>query len=335
MGQDPSDVVAPEIAGGSLAHSKTLGFSEDSLVDGTGIRKLAMIGLLPLIAGFLLPIHDNFVDSTSAWSALDRGPSIALLFPLVAIVLGLVAFLAPLSSWVRSAILMSAGAFGLASLPFLGEFSGSPEKFMPLILLGTLIAGWGLVLRSLDAQADMPRRILIAGAVLTLIGFLIPMSSAGQSLPIEVRFFLHGEMGSSSPLGAYSEAFNRSPMVAFSVFYLFLPLVLLPIAAVIAYPKPSGAWDKMGLILKPITWIIVLYIPIGFVLFLLNMMGGDGTEYVIIDKHYISDDEFRSGAMYGRLRQLLLATSFALWAVVPVVSLAKRFLAPAPKETQD
>ncbi len=326
---------APDIKAGSLAHSKILGFSEDGLLDGTGVRKLAMLGLILLIAGFLLPVHTNYVDSTSAWNALEHASALTLLFPILAIVLGLVAFLAPLASWIRSALLIVAGTLGLATLPALGSFSGSPEKLLPLITLGTLLGGWGLVLRGLDAQSDVARRILIAGAAIAAVGYLIPMSDGGLSLPIELRLFLNGEIESGSALGVYSGVFNRSPMVFFSVAYLFLPLVILPAAAAIAYPKPTGAWDKRGLLLKPISWFIVLYVPIGFVLFLLNMLGSGTYETILVDRYYIPYEDFRSAVLSGRFRQLLLSTAFASWAVLPIVGLAKRFFSSAEQQSSD
>jgi len=118
MGQDESSVMAPHIKGGALTHSKILGFSEDGLADGSGVRKLALLGLILLTAVFLLLIHHSFSDSSSAWSALEHASPLVLLFPLLAIVMGLVAFFAPLAAWQRSVILIVAGMAGLATLQF-------------------------------------------------------------------------------------------------------------------------------------------------------------------------------------------------------------------------
>ena len=77
----------------------------------------------------------------------------------------------PLHNWQRGCILLVAGAIGLGTLPFLGELSASPAKFMPVLLVGGILAAWGLILRSFDAQSDMARRILVGGAALTPEGF--------------------------------------------------------------------------------------------------------------------------------------------------------------------
>ncbi len=325
MGKDTSSVASPVIDGGALTHSTILGVSEQGLENGTALRKLAFVGIALLAIGFLIPVSHNYVDSSSAWNALQHAPAIALLFPALAIAMGLMASFAPLLPWQRSVLLLTAGVIGLTTLPFLGHLSGSPEKFLPAILLGMLAGTWGLILRGFDAQSAVARKLTIAGAVLIVVGFLLPMSDAATGLPLEIRLFLTASIDSASPLSLYSEAFNRDPMIFFVIVFLFLPLLLIPIGAAIAFPKPSGAWDKLGLILKPITWIAILYLPLLFALFAFNLMGYELGRYILIDKHYLASDEFQSAAISGRIRLMLLATAFSLWATLPIVAVAKEF----------
>lgn len=332
MGQDMGSVLAPEIAAGSLAHSNFLGFSRDSLEDGRAVRKLAVLGALMLLGAFLIPVSSDYRDSLFAWKALDHAPSIALLFPLLAAVMALVAAFAPLENWQRSLVLVLAGMGGIATLPFLGNLSGSPEKLMPLISLGLVVAAWGLILRSFDSQSDLARKLIIGGALVAVIGFFIPMAGADSALPIELRFYLNGEIGTGSAFTVYKTVFNKDPLVFFSTVYLFLPLVLLPLAAAASWPKPKEAWDKMALFIKPVAWFVVLYLPIGFALFAFNLLGNEETR-VIIDGHYLKWEEFTSAALKGRFRLLLLAAGFSAFATLPFVGVAAHFF-PAKNPTQ-
>jgi len=154
------------------------------------------------------------------------------------------------------------------------------------------------------------------------------MASAANSIPVELRFFLQEEMGSAMPVAAYYKVLNRDPMVFFSSIYLLLPLVLLPAGAALAWAKSEGAWDTRSMIIKPIAWIAVLYVPLGYALFTFNLFGMDG-QLVRIDGHVISWDDFSSAALLGRCRLLALSTGFALWATLPIVGVAKHMASRA------
>ncbi len=331
MGEDVSNIVAPEVAAGSLAHGTFLGFSEEGLVTGGAVRKLALVGSIVLIAAFLVPVSINFEERVMAWKALESAPSIALLFPALAALMGLVAFVAPLQTWQRSATLVAAGMVGITTLPFLGSLSGSPEKLLPLIWLGTLVGGWGLVLRCYDAQNMFARKLAIGGAVIAFVGFFLPLSDPQQAVPLEMRFYFRESMDSGSAFTVYKTVFNKDPMVFFSSLYLFLPLAVLPLGAALAWAKPSGAWDKAGMLLRPVAWLAVLYVPIGFALFAFNLLGeNDGR--VFINNAVYSWNDVTSHALLGRLRLLALGAVFALWASMPAMTLLRHFLPKAKNE---
>jgi hypothetical protein len=330
MGQEPGDVDASEIAAGSLGHGKILGVSKVALEEGSALRKLALFGAALLVAAFFIPVSPDFGESMGAWKALAHAPSIALLFPLLAALMGLAAGLAPLQSWQRGATLLLAGMIGLCTLPFLGELSASPAKFMPAIMLGGVVATWGLILRGFGPQSDSARRILIAGAAVTIVGFLIPMSDAQEAVPIELQFFLREEIGSAMPIAAYFKVLNRDPMVFFSSVYLLLPVFLLPLGAALSWAKPKEAWDTRSGIIRPITWIAILYAPIGYALFTFNLFGYEGSR-VVVDSQVMAWDTFSSVALTGRFRMILLSAAFAAWASLPIVAVAKQFAASRAK----
>lgn len=328
MGEDVSNIVAPEVAAGSLAHGTFLGFSEEGLIDGGAVRKLALVGSIFLVAAFLVPVSIQFEEKVMAWKALDSAPAIALLFPALAALMGLIAFVAPLQAWQRSATLVAAGIIGIATLPFLASLSGSPEQLLPLVWLGTLTGGWGLVLRCYDSQNMFARKLAIGGAVIAVVGFFLPLSDPQHAVPLEMRFYFREAIDSGSAFTVYKTVFNKDPMVFFSSLYLFLPMVLLPLGAALAWAKPSGAWDKTGMFLRPIAWLAVLYVPIGFALFAFNLLGeNDGR--VIIDNAVYSWNDVTSHALLGRLRMLALGAVFALWATMPGITLLRHFM-PKP-----
>jgi hypothetical protein len=335
MGQDASDLPSLDVAAGSLDHGKFLGVSKSGLEDGSAVKKLALFGAAMLAAAFLIPVAPEFGESMPAWKAMDHAPSIPLLFPVLAALMGMAAAFAPLESWQRSVTLVLAGLIGLGTLAFLGPLSGSPAKFMPVLILGCVVSAWGLILRSFDSQSDIARRVLVGGAVLTVLGFLIPMSDAQDAVPMELQFFLREEIGSAMPLSAFTTVLNKDPMVFFSSVYLLMPLLLFPLAAAVSWSKPKEAWDKRSGLIRFIAWIAVLYAPLGFALFTFNLMGYEGT-MVIIDNQVIDWDDFQGVALTGRFRLTLLSAAFAAWATLPIVAVAKHFAsgAEAPAENQ-
>lgn len=304
--------------------------SRDGLEDGSATRKLALFGALMLLAAFFIPVSTTYRDSLFAWQAAKSAPAIALLFPALAAFMALAAAFAPLQNWQRSLTLVIVGMIGIVTLPFLGSLSGSPEKLMIAISLGMVVGAWGLILRCLDSQSQLARKLIAGGALLAIIGFFIPMAASDTAIPVELRFYLHGKVGDASPFKIYTTVFNKDPLVFFSTVYLLVPLLLLPIAAAVAWPTPKEAWDKMAIFVRPIAWLVVLYLPIGFALYAFNLLGNEVTS-VIIDGHYLSWEEFSSAALQGRFRLLLLAAGFSAFATLPIVGLARHFFPAKPK----
>lgn len=314
----PAEALSEPGEGGSLASNKFLGISIDSLCDGVALRKLAIAGAIALAIGFLIPMAPSY-QRQWPWELLGGGAwlSLSLLFPIIAAAVGLAAvLLRKLKPVAVAAMLCASGVIGLAlCIPGLGDLAGTPSKLMPLLALGLVAAGSALVVRSVDPDSGLARKTLAAGAGLAVVGLLIPLSDAYQFLPTELWFYIDTEkLGSASPLGAYADAFNRDPIVFFSALYLMLPAVLLPIAAAIAWPRPRSHWDGSGLVLRPIAAVVLLYVPIGFALYLFNMMGLSDNSLVYLHGDVLTFEEFSGKLMIGRAKLLVLGGGFAMWA---------------------
>jgi hypothetical protein len=314
-----ADAIAGEQQAGSLVSSRFLWISIDSLCEGPALRKLGIAGAVALLVGFAFPVlsHDSRVTQWP-WEMLAGGPWLALIYPLIAAAVGLAAVLIPaLSRRVGGALMAAAGIIGLMlCLPALGKFAGSASALMPLFVVGLVATGAALVVRSVDPGSALARKTLAAGAVLALVGLLIPVADAYRLLPAELTFFIDADaLGTASPIGAYVEAFNRDPLVFFYAVFLMLPVVLLPVAVVIAWPKPGGPWDKSGLIIRPIAGFVVLYVPIGLALLMFNVMGmSDSSTLVYIQGELFPFNEYAERLLVGRAKLAVLGSVFALWA---------------------
>ena len=315
----PDELAAPELEAGSLSSGKLFGFAREGLSNGSTVKKLAIWGGAAVLLGFLIPMSPDFEAHEPAWSLSDRASPVALLFPLLGIAMALTAAFAPLQAWQKSVTMMLAGGIGLATLPFIAGFASAPAKFLPGIFIGVLVCSWGLILRCLDAQSIWARRLTIAGALIGVAGYFIPMGNADLALPIELRFYLQQELGTEMPLSVYKAAFNRDPIVFFTSLYLLLPLVLLPLGALLSWRKPSGAWDKGGLLIRPVTWLATFYLPLGFALLFFNLLGYDA-DLIRVDRQIVSWDRFSTAAIGGRLKLFALSAGFSLWATLPVVA---------------
>lgn len=307
-------------ASGSLASSVFLGVSEDGLTSGTSLRSLAVVGAALAGLGFLLPVSTDFVELGAAWNA--GGPTFALWFPVVALLAGVVVAALPrIAPLHRAGLLTAVGVVGLLTLPSLAALGGAPEKALVPLTLGLALVGTGLVLRLMSPHSQPARLLVAAGAIATVAGLLLPVGDADSALPVELRFYLDDALGTAPPAQAYTTVFQPDPTIVFVTLLALLPLLVAPIAAGLAWPRPSGAWDRLDLVLRPLAWLCVLYWPLSYALSALNVMGWDYARSVIIDHRYISVDDFTTSALAGRLRVAVLALGYALWAQLPAVTL--------------
>lgn len=322
----------PGIASGTLSVGRFLGVSPEGIADGSTLRRYGLFGGISLLVAFVLPalrtVHREFAgtdpsgnpiiktasDFTSSWTLLAKGPALALLFPLVAGLLGLaVAFVPRLSRDVRAKLLALCGLAGLVlCVGKLGQYGMAPESLLSLSVLGMVVAGIGMTARMLTPRSDAARWVLIAGAALVVVGYLIPIPDLAARLPLEFQFRpgqLDLDLSNAMPLTAIAGGMKKisyggrsgfAVEVLFVAFFLLLPLVATPAAAWLSWRKQSGVWDKSGHALRPLAWFIVLYLPLSYALYTFNASGWD--------------NEGAASAMFGRARLLFIVTPLALWA---------------------
>lgn len=330
--------VTPESLGeaGSLSASRFLRFSLEGLVDGSSVARLALVGAALLAVGFLLPLTMDFETLVPAWKAVNRrGPDMALVYPIGAVFFGLVFGLAPLkvrisrvpvSGGARATALAALGVAGLATLPSLGRFAGANEAPLTLVPLLLMPAAAAIILRLHQPRDRPPRITLIAAGALAMAALFIPFADAWRVLPTELRFYLEGpeQLATGSTAGAFLEVWNRDPNVLFVCAFALLPLAMVPAAILVAWPTPSGIWDKAGLVLRPIGWLVLLYLPFSYALQAFNLTGWDVAGVVGTGEHVVRYEDFVKTTMVGRVRLAFLAGGFSLWAGLGLVPLLAR-----------
>ena len=311
---------------GSLSASRFLGFSLEGAVSGGAARRVALVGGGLLLAGFLAPLTINYRELVPAWKAMGDGPALALLFPLAAVVLALGAAFAPLPARARGAVLVALGLAGLATLPWLGRYAGAPAAPLALFGLFMPLAAAAIGLRLHDPGSQVARKALAVLGGLALLAMFIPISGADRVLPLELRFYLHDAdaLSRATTVGAFAEVMNRDANVLFLCLWAFFPLVLLPGAVALAWPRPSGVWDTSGKVLRPVGWIVAFYVPLAYLLYAFNLTGWDMPGLVSTGEYVAKYDDFVKTTMVGRAKLALLAGGFSLFAAMGAMPLLKR-----------
>ncbi len=292
------------------------------------------------------PQYQRIVEFTASWHLVHGAGMlklVALFFPVFAGLgaLGL-AFAPRVTAELRAQGLAALGLLGLVfCVGGLGEYGGAPTNPSYVATLGLLVAGVGITVRMLVPQGNAARYAMIAGAGIFLIGLLIPAGDMTTRLPLEFQFRqsqMHINFADAMPLKAIAgglqkihwdevdgfDVRQRSGFVVemlFLALWLLLPLVALPAAAALGWRRVQGVWDRTGHALRPLAWLVVLYLPLTYALYTFNAMGWS--------------DERAHNFMYGRVRLLAMITPFALWAQFGVAALftdrVARAVAAAPE----
>jgi hypothetical protein len=330
-------------AAGELSASKFLGVELDDLLSGKSLRTLGLVGAILLVVCSLIPVTDNYRDWKMLWSAVSDGPWFALLLPIVAAGIGAAVFFAnQIPTWIRGAMLGGVGLFGVFfSLSGLGQYGAAPERVLPIFVVGLLMAGVGIIIRIYRPTDINGRWAMIAGAPLAFLGLVIPLVASDKALPGEFRLFFNDlAITDISPLSAYNKAFDHDAMVQLLGMWGLLPILLLPIAAAVAWKQPGGVWDKSSPALRPIGWCIVLYIPLTYAVYVFNVFGWTGaSKYIMYEGVYAEFASFNKAVLITRTKLMVMAVVYALWiqfgAFVIYDHFMKRGEAPAaPPESQ-
>lgn len=313
--------VADLAPAGGLSSSRFLGVSLDGLGEPAALGRVARIAAVLLLVAALLPMSPDFQGLDFVWSHLGARPlALGLTFAVLLALIG--------AGWIdrlaRPAFALAAvlSTLGMVLLPALGHFGGAPQAVLPLHAIGLVVAGAALIVRLARPGAAGARVALGAGALLAAVGLFLDLGDGG-GLPIELGGRRLAEEASTG--GAYLALLQleaANPFILFGALALFLPVVAALTCAVLAWPRPSGPWDRAALALRPLGWLIVLHAALFAAELAFNMTGwSDPAGYVVGDR-YVRGDDLMSGAIAGRLRMGAIGALYSLIACVGLASLA-------------
>ena len=311
-------------AAGALSASRFLTFDLDAASEGGAARKLVAVGSALLAIGFLAPLTVDFTHLVPTWKLVAGGPALALLFPLVAIALGLAIALAPLPGRARSAALVGLGLVGIATLPYHGRFSGGPLAVMNPFLFAMPVAGAAIAFR-LWAPASRAARVAVVGAaVLVSVSLFLPVPDAERLLPVEMRFFGFLPTGTHSMFQVYSGIESGVPLLFLLPLSAFMPIGLMAAAVALAWPAARGVWDTRGKLLHAVGWLVVLYLPVTYLLFAYHQLGMEDAGYVQVGEYVASYASVVKTTMVTRSKLAVLAAGYSLWIAIGGLALLAR-----------
>jgi hypothetical protein len=333
---DPAREAAAGDAG-MLGAGQLLGVSAEGLESGVALRRLGLLGAAALLVAFVLPALREFEREAPrfygddwhyrgilkfSWDLLAQGHALALVYPLVAALVGLVvAFVPRLPAHLRGSLLALTGLSGLVlCVGPLGGYGLAPTQLATLATLGMLVAGGAMTWRMLAPSSVRARQALIAAGVIFLAGMLLPVADLSPRLPFDYTFgWLDVDLAHAVPVVEIAKGVDRRAFGLFFVaLWLLAPLVLVPAAAALSWKQPRGVWDKDGLALRPLAWLLVLYLPLLYALMAFSASGWD--------------DQLSKSAMLGRFRLFVILLPLSLWAQLGFVAalVAPRGRSPKP-----
>lgn len=331
LGRTPGGDVADDDI--NLSGDRFLGVRWLGLEVGGDLRLLALLGGLVFAVAAILPVDLDFHGVKATWSVLGKGPTLALLLPVVGAALGL-ALASPLGRALPAPVIAGAlVAGGLAVLLFgvtaLGHTCALPERTPWLVWLGLPLAAGGVAVRVMKPRDLHVRWLVVGGAVLVVLGMVLPLTDARPALPGEyVLFMRDANLLDQSLLSAAADGFEHDVMVRFLALWQLFGLGLVVAAAGLCLPTPRGPWDSLGLALRPIGFALVFYIPLTMALYTVNIMGWRGADYVVWKGQYEDWDDFTGALFAGRARALVVTLPAAAWIAAGVAGLWATVVAP-------
>ena len=339
--EDPeiaAQLVRPQGAGGdddepNLSGDRYLGVRWIGLEVGGDLRRVALLGGLAFALASVVPIAVDLQHVRGVWSVLGDGPTFALVVPMLLAAIGLV-LATPAGKALPPAVVAGALALGGAlTIGFVVARQGGTAALSTRTWwgpwFGASIVGAGLIIRILRRRDPYARWIVVGGAALAVIGMLVPYTDSRVALPGEYTLFLRGrELIDSSVASASLEGFDAEPMVRFiSLWHLGL-FALVGLAAGFALSMSTGPWDRHGLVLRPIGWVSVFWLPASLALYTLNIMGWSGYDWVRWDGGYYDWDKFTTALFFGRVRLLIATIPAAAWLAVGLAGLYVHLVVP-------
>lgn len=301
---------------GVLSASRFLGFSLDAAAEGSAARRLAAIGAALLAIGFLAPLTVDFAHLVPTWKLVGGGPALALLFPVVALALGVAVALAPLPGRVRSAALVALGLAGIATLPYHGRFSGGPWAAMNPFLFAMPLAGAAIAFRLWAPASRAARIAVVAAGVLVVVSLFVPVPAAERLLPVEMTWFGIVPTGTHSMFDAYTGIERGARLLFLLPLSAFFPIGLMAAAGALAWPPARGVWDTRGKLLRAVGWLVALYLPLSYLLFAFHQVGMEDAGYVQVGEYVASYASVVKTTMVTRTKLAALAAGYSLWIAI-------------------
>lgn len=316
-----------DLSGGRYLGVRWLGFEA-----GGDLRRLALVGGAVFALCALLPVKLDFGHVAASWSAMGKGPTVALALPFVLAALGLALglFGRPLPPVAVAGALTAGGAATLVlAVAPMGAHAGTTEKVWWLPWLGTAVAAAGVAIRVLRRRDPNARWIIAGGAAVFLLGALLPLADASRSLPAEFLLYARGhDLTDRSLLTAWQDGFDNDSMVRFLSLWHLAELLVLGAAVVFALLPSTGPWDSRGMVLRPLGFVLVFHLTLTLALYTLNVMGWNQFEFVRWRDGYHPWGDFTAGMFAGRARLAVLSAPAMIWLVSGLVGLYATIVAP-------
>lgn len=317
----------------NLIGDRYLGVRWIGLEVGGDLRRWALLGAIALAIGALMPVAIDLQRLRAAWAVWSAGPSFALIAPLVLAALGVV-LATPLGRRLPPAalagFLVAGGALVIGGVVArLGSTALTATRTWWGVWFGLAVVGAGVMIRVLRRRDPYVRWVVVAGAIVTAIGLLLPYTDARMIVPGEFEFGIAGEhLTDQSITGAALRGFDAGGLLRFVSLWHLAAFVVLGVSVGYALQGSVGPWDKPALVLRPLGWVAVFWLPASFALYAVNVLGWNDFAYARLDGRYYNWDKLTTAMFFGRLRLALLTTGAAAWLVVGLAGIYATVIAP-------
>ena len=312
----------------NLQGDRYLGVRWIGLEVGGDLRKVALIGGIGFAIAAVLPLSLDLEKVRAVWSVLDDGPAFALLVPFLLAAIGI-------GLWFGEKLppVVTAGVLAAGGLAVLG-FAIAPQGKYALLMtrtwwapwIGVAIAGAGVVIRVLRRRDPYARWIVVGGAAIVLIGMFLPYTDGRSALPGEFPMFMRDQdLLDKSIGGASYDGFDSDAMVRFLSLWHIALIGLCAAAAGFSIGMSRGPWDSAALVLRPLGWVLVFWVPATFALYTLNITGWKA-ESMGVDRELW--DRFTTSLFAGRIRIAALAIPAAAWLAIGLAGLYVKLVVP-------
>lgn len=315
----------------NLQGDRYLGLRWIGLEVGGDLRRFALIGGIAMLLAAALPISLDFEHIRAVWSIVDDGPTFALLLPFVlgavAIVLAIVGDRLP--RYVTSGALALGGllVIGFAVAPQ-GEYSHLMRKTWWGPWLGVAVIGAGVIVRVLRRRDPYARWIVAGGAAIVLIGLFLPFTDGRAAMPGEYSMFMRDtDLLDKSVAGASYDGFDSDSMVRFLSMWHMVLIALVLTAVGAALVASRGPWDSPALVLRPLGWVIVFWLPLTMLLYTLNITGWKNEDLWDAAQHD-AWDRYTNALFVGRARLAALTIPAAAWLAAGLAGLYVQLVVP-------